>query len=166
MSSPGLGLNTTLLSCVYIAAISAANLLVTEFGPWFSVVNSFILIGLDLTLRDNLHERVGVCNVIALSLIAGAVSFAINPASAHVSLASSLSFVLANVADTAVYHTLRTKAWFVKANASNVFGALVDSIAFPLLAFGVVMPTVSAAQFAAKVLGAALWSLPLARSRA
>jgi hypothetical protein len=41
---------------LYIAAITAANLLVAEFGPVISPLNAFFLIGLDLSLRDRLHD--------------------------------------------------------------------------------------------------------------
>ena len=42
---------------LYLAAIVAANLLVAQFGPAVAVLNAFWLIGLDLSLRDILHER-------------------------------------------------------------------------------------------------------------
>jgi uncharacterized PurR-regulated membrane protein YhhQ (DUF165 family) len=48
----------------------------------------------------------------------------------------------------------------VRANGSNVVGALVDSILFPTIAFGFgafLLPVV-ALQFAAKVAGGAVWS--------
>jgi queuosine precursor transporter len=41
---------------LYLAAIVAANLTVAAFGPGVSVVNAFLLIGLDLTVRDRLHD--------------------------------------------------------------------------------------------------------------
>ena len=42
---------------IYIAALVIANLLVAWIGPWFSPINAFVLIGLDLSLRDKLHEQ-------------------------------------------------------------------------------------------------------------
>mgnify|MGYP003352540858 CR=1 FL=1 len=44
-------------SVFYVLALVIANLTVAVFGPWFSVINSFLLIGLDLTLRDKLHDK-------------------------------------------------------------------------------------------------------------
>ena len=41
---------------VYIAALVTANILVAVFGPKVSVINAFLLIGLDLSLRDKLHD--------------------------------------------------------------------------------------------------------------
>ena len=40
-----------LLAAVYVGAMVAANLLVW-LSPWFSLIDSVLLIGLDLTLRD------------------------------------------------------------------------------------------------------------------
>ena len=42
---------------LYLVAIVLANLSVAHFGPSAAVVNAFIFIGLDLTTRDELHER-------------------------------------------------------------------------------------------------------------
>ena len=47
------------------------------------------------------------------------------------------------------------------ANGSNVAGAAVDSLIFPTLAFGALMPHIVAMQFAAKVAGGALWTWAL-----
>lgn len=41
---------------VYLIAIVAANLSVAYFGPQATIVNAFLLIGLDLSTRDKLHE--------------------------------------------------------------------------------------------------------------
>ena len=57
---------TLFAACVYVSAIMLANLLVAKFGPWFSLINSFFLIGLDLSLRDSLHERLGMFKVMSL----------------------------------------------------------------------------------------------------
>jgi hypothetical protein len=42
---------------IYLAAIVVANLSVAALGPQAVIVNAFLLIGLDLTLRDKLHDR-------------------------------------------------------------------------------------------------------------
>ena len=41
----------------YAAAMVLANLSVAVLGPWVSPINAFLLIGLDLALRDLLHVR-------------------------------------------------------------------------------------------------------------
>ena len=59
---------------VYVLAICAANYLVFLFGPWWSIINSFALIGLDFILRDVLHERIGFMKVTGLAVISGVLS--------------------------------------------------------------------------------------------
>lgn len=150
---------------LYVAAIVAANLLVATYGPWFSVVNSFLLIGLDFSLRDSLHDRIGVWRVLGLVVLAGAISCLTNPAAGMIALASSVSFVLSNGTDTAIYQKLIRRRWSIRSNASNVGGAAVDSVVFPLLAFGALMPQIVIGQFMAKVAGGALWSAAIKRVR-
>lgn len=147
-----------ILSIVYIAAICAANLSVHMFGPVVTPVNAFIFIGLDFVIRDKLHERVGIWKMMFLITVAGAISFIINPATDMIAVASVAAFSLAAVTDAGVYQCLIRKPWLVKSNVSNVASSLVDSIVFPLIAFGVFMPWVILGQFMAKVFGGAVWS--------
>jgi uncharacterized PurR-regulated membrane protein YhhQ (DUF165 family) len=58
-----------------------------------------------------------------------------------------------------VVFTKITGSWLKRANASNVAGAAVDSIAFPTIAFGVLLPHIIALQFAAKIAGGAVWAV-------
>jgi hypothetical protein len=46
----------------------------------------------------------------------------------------------------------------VKVNGSNVVSAAIDSLVFPTLAFGALLPWIVAGQFAAKVAGGAVWA--------
>jgi uncharacterized PurR-regulated membrane protein YhhQ (DUF165 family) len=75
-----------------------------------------------------------------------------------IAVASAASFTLAALADWAVFSKV-TGSWFKRANVSNVAGAAVDSVAFPTIAFGVLMPEIIALQFAAKVAGGYAWSV-------
>lgn len=156
---------TALAACAYVAAIVAANMLVATYGPWFSVVNSFLLIGLDFSLRDSLHDRIGVWRVLGLVVLAGAISYITYTSAGTIAMASATSFVLANATDTAIYQKLIARRWSVKSNASNIGGAAVDSLVFPLLAFGALMPQIVIGQFAAKAVGGALWSVAIKRVR-
>lgn len=149
---------SAVLIAVYIAAMVTANLLVWWLGPWFSPINSFLLIGLDLTLRDVMHERLSRFQLAGVIVIGGIITWLVNPAAAHIAIASAAAFILAALADWTVYAALRGRPWLVRANGSNVVGAAVDSIIFPTLAFGVFMPAIIAMQFAAKVGGGAIWS--------
>lgn len=152
-------------ACVYIGALCAANYLVFLFGPWWSLVNSFALIGLDFVLRDRLHERLGLWWVSALALAAGVISYLLNPAGGMIALASCVSFVLAALGDGVAYQALMRKPWPVKSNASNAVAAGIDSLIFPLIAFGGLMPHIVIGQFVAKLGGGFVWSLMLGGGR-
>lgn len=145
-------------SLMYIVAICAANFSVNTFGPWVTPVNAFLFIGLDFVIRDKLHERIGLVKMFGLILIAGSISFLLNPATQMIAIASVAAFLLAAMVDAAVYQSLIKKPWLVKSNTSNLAASAVDSVVFPLIAFGVFMPWIVAGQFAAKVFGGAVWA--------
>jgi hypothetical protein len=157
--------NTRIAAVIFVAAIAAANLFVAWFGPWFSPINAFVLIGLDLSLRDWLHDkwRDQLWRMGLLIATAGVISWLLNPAAGRIAVASTVAFTLAATADALAYHNLIDRKWMVRANGSNVAGAGVDSVAFPLIAFGWFpgLPAVIALQFAAKVGGGALWAAVL-----
>ena len=152
---------------LYVIAIVAANLSVAAFGPWVSPINSFLLIGLDLSLRDRLHDRwfgKGLWwRMLGLIGSAGAISYVLNPAAGKIAVASVAAFCASGVADAVAYHWLRYRPWMVRANGSNTAGAAADSMLFPTLAFGVLMPHIVALQFVAKVAGGAVWAWAIQR---
>jgi uncharacterized PurR-regulated membrane protein YhhQ (DUF165 family) len=86
----------------------------------------------------------------------------LNQDAGMIAVASAASFTLAAVADWAVFSKV-TGSWFKRANVSNVAGAAVDSVAFPTIAFGVLMPEIIALQFAAKIFGGGFWAFLLKR---
>ena len=147
---------------VYIAALVAANLLVAWLGPWFSLVNAFVLIGLDLSLRDKIHDLWEGDNLAlkmgGLIATASVVSYAINPATGMIAFASLAAFSLSMVADSVAYQYLKGKDWIVRANGSNIAGSAVDSLVFPTIAFGGLMIEIVLLQFLAKVAGGFVWS--------
>lgn len=147
---------------LYCAALVAANLLVATFGPWFSPINSFLLIGLDLSLRDRLHDawqgRHLVPKLAGLIGLAAAISYVLNPAAGQIAIASVVAFSAAMAADSIAYQVLHRRPWFQRANGSNVAGAAVDSVVFPTVAFGALLPQIVLLQFAAKVFGGLFWS--------
>lgn len=158
-------MKTKIIAAIYVGALCAANYSVFVFGPASTPVNAFLLIGLDLVLRDKLHDALGFVGACALALAAAAISYVLNPAGASIALASALSFAAAGLFDGSVYQWIRRKSFMVRSNASNVAGALADSLVFPTIAFGVLMPEIVAAQFVAKIIGGLFWSLAL-RKRA
>jgi uncharacterized PurR-regulated membrane protein YhhQ (DUF165 family) len=152
---------------IYIAALVIANLLVAWLGPWFSPINAFVLIGLDLSLRDKLHEQWQNNKLLlkmgGLIVVASVVSYLLNPAAGSIALASLVAFALAMTADTIAYHYLRNKPWMIRSNGSNIAGAAVDSITFPTIAFGGLMLEIVALQFIAKMFGGGIWSFLLTK---
>ncbi len=145
---------------VYAAAMTAANLSIAKFGVWVSPINAFFLIGLDLALRDWLHFRLKIWQMGALIAFTGLMTFALNPAAGMIAVASACAFTAAALVDWLTFAKLRG-SWMLRANGSNVAGAAVDSIIFPTLAFGALMPQIVLMQFAAKVGGGYVWSLLL-----
>ncbi len=153
---------TLIAAGIYAMAMTLANLSIAQFGPWVSPINAFILIGLDLALRDWLHVRLKVWQMGLLIAGTGLLTFALNPAAGMIAVSSSFAFTAAAVVDWATFAKLKG-SWMCRANGSNVAGAAVDSLIFPTLAFGVLMPHIVALQFVAKVAGGAVWSWLLAR---
>ena len=145
---------------VYALAMTLANLSVAAFGPWVSPINAFVLIGLDLALRDWLHARISQLQMLALVAVSGLLTYLLNPAAGQIATASACAFTAAALVDWSAFSVLRG-SWLKRANGSNVAAAAVDSFVFPLMAFGAFMPHIVALQFAAKVGGGFLWSLLL-----
>jgi uncharacterized PurR-regulated membrane protein YhhQ (DUF165 family) len=148
---------------VYAIAMTIANLLVVAFGPSITPINAFVLIGLDLALRDWLHVKLSAKKMFGLIIVTGAITYALNPAAGQIAIASAVSFTAAAFIDWGVFQRLSKKSWIVRSNASNIAGAAVDSLIFPTIAFGVLMPHIVAMQFIAKVAGGAVWSFAIAR---
>ena len=147
---------------VYAAAMTLANLSVAAWGPWVSPINAFVLIGLDLALRDWLHVRLRAWQMGALIACTGLLTYALNPASGMIAVASACAFSAAALVDWATFARLRG-SWLFRANGSNVAGAAVDSLIFPTMAFGVLMPHIVAMQFVAKVAGGAIWAAVISK---
>lgn len=150
----------------YLVAIVLANLTVSWWGPRWSIVNAALLIGLDLTARDGLHElwqRHLKVRMAALIGVGSLLSWALNADAGRIALASFVAFAAAGIVDTIVYQAhrgVRTE----RVLYSNTAAAIVDSILFPLIAFGLpFLWDVSIGQAAAKIGGGMLWAMILFR---
>lgn len=154
---------------VYLVVIVAANLLVNHFGPSAVIYIAFVFIGLDLSLRDSLHDswehQYLVWKMAALIASGSIITIVLNWQALQIAIASSAAFGVAAVGDALLYQVLRKRVFLVRSNGSNVVGAALDSIIFPTIAFGALMPEIVAGQFAAKVVGGAIWSLVILRIR-
>lgn len=159
-------MQTKILIAAYLAAVIVANLTVAAFGPAVVIVNAFVLIALDITARDRLHEawhgdpfRLGAL-ILAGSILSAVLDWQALP----VAVASFGAFATAGAADTLVYARLSRRGWYWKTNGSNAVSALVDSLVFLsiLAALGglpwALVPVLAAGQWAAKVVGGALWA--------
>lgn len=153
---------------LYLAAVVAANLIIARFGPAAAIPVAFALIGLDLTARDGLHDawkNRGLGWKMAALIAAGSLlSWAINRQAGPIALASFVAFAATGAADALIYHLLGGKSRLLRINGSNLVSAAVDSLIFPILAFG--WPPlwgIVVGQFLAKTLGGFIWSLLLGR---
>lgn len=174
-----LTLKKTLIVALCLGAVVAANLSVSLFGPSASIVNAFLLIGLALSTRDALSELWGrhlIRNMALLIASGSALSYLTALALAdpalppdvvsRIALASFTAFASAETSDAVVYHALRRRGWrwSERANASNLAGAMFDSVVFVAIAFPGFDWQVAVAQFSAKVAGAMVWTWVLTRT--
>lgn len=92
---------------LYLIAIVAANLSVAYFGAGAAIINAFLFIGLDITMRDALHEQwqgryLGL--KMGAPILAGSVlSWGLNRAAGPTALASFVAFAAAGAADSVAY---------------------------------------------------------------
>ena len=141
----------------YISTVVLANFTTLWFGPSMTIVNAFFLIGLNLVLRDILHYKITSAQMLGLIGLTGVISFALNPETGRIAIASLLAFSLSTTADWLVF-AKTTGSWFSRSNKSNTVGAVVDSLIFPTVAFGALMPAIVIGQFTAKAVGGLVWS--------
>ncbi|MDX3214555.1 VUT family protein [Streptomyces sp. ME02-6991-2B] len=140
----------------YAAAIAAANALTARYGvvpvaPGLTVTAGTYAAGAALLARDAVQDTAGRAWV-AVGILAGALlTAATAPALAA---ASTVAFLLAEAADTAVYTPLRRHGWGRAALASGAVGALLDTLAFLALAG---FPITTAA-VAGQLAGKAIWA--------
>lgn len=149
---------------LYLAAIVVANLSVATFGPSVTVINAFLLIGFDFSCRDYLQARwegrTLWLRMVALIAAGGALSYIVNADAGRIALASTVSFVAAGVMDALVFAAIGKRVGrFVRWNGTNVVGAVIDSLLFPTIAFGALLPAIIVGQVVAKVFGGFLWSV-------
>lgn len=157
-------------SLLYLLTVVVANLAFAHFMQGedmkqLLVVDGticFLMIGFDMAIRDQLHDawshRGLFWKMPLLILLGSAISYVINKDAAQVALASFIAFAAAGFIDFLIYHMLRYRGHWVRVNGSNVSSAAVDSLVFPLIAFGLPMQwDFFGVEFLTKVLGGFLW---------
>ncbi|WP_085033103.1 VUT family protein [Ensifer aridi] len=140
-------LKTILLIAAFAATIPAANWMIGNVGECIpqgpclipvgfglDAPSGALLVGLALVLRDWVHEAGGAKAALAAIGIGGLVSWLFAPPA--LVLASVLAFVIAELADLAVYAPLRAKRLWLAVLLSGIVGAAVDSAVFLWVAFG------------------------------
>jgi uncharacterized PurR-regulated membrane protein YhhQ (DUF165 family) len=120
-----------------LACILAANFVTTRYGVvpvgfGLMATAGTYFAGLTFVLRDSLQDSVGKKWTLAMITVGAALSFLL--AAPFIALASAAAFLLAEVADLAVYTPLRKRGYVRAAIASNVAGSFVDTIAFLTIA--------------------------------
>lgn len=160
----GLWMKTGLIVSVYILSVVLANLSASYFGIWITPINAFLLIGLEITVRDLLHERINHLQMIGIVLVAGILSYSINIDTQNIAIASLIAVTVSCLLDYAVFK--RTKgSWLKKSNTSNVFSSASDSLLFPTIGFGTFNVGVVLLQFFLKLFGGFIWSLAINKFR-
>ena len=147
-----------IIIAVYILSVVLANLSASHFGIWVTPINAFLLIGLEITVRDLLHERLNHLQIISVVLVAGVASYMLNADTQNIALASFLAVVVSCFVDYFVFKYTKG-SWLKKSNTSNVFSSATDSLIFPTVAFGSFNLGVVLLQFVLKLSGGFIWSL-------
>lgn len=136
---------------IYFAAFAAtvplANWLImnvgqcSEYGPCLIQVgfglmapSGVLVIGAALVLRDMVQQELGPRWALAAIALGAALSGMF--AAPQLVVASVLAFLVAELADMAVYTPLRKRGIWFAVLASGIAGAAVDSAIFLLVAFG------------------------------
>lgn len=139
---------TIALTAAFAATIPLANWLISNVGTvcipdgpcllpvgfGLTAPSGVLVVGASLVLRDMVHEAGGAkAALIAIGI--GGVLSALFSAPALL-FASVLAFVLAELADLAVYAPLRERRLWLAVLLSGIAGAVVDSAVFLWVAFG------------------------------
>ena len=139
------------VACVYAANYATNRWGFVTLGPWAFTAGTYAA-GLSFGVRDALHEVAGRWLVVAAIIVGAALSAFLSPALA---VASGVAFLVAELADLSVYSPLRRRHWVGAVVASNLVGALVDTVLFLHLAG---FPVRSA--IAGQMVGKAMMILP------
>jgi queuosine precursor transporter len=132
----------------YIGCIPAANWLIQHIGtlcppdgpclvpvaPGLMAPSGVLMVGLALVLRDLVQRRLGTASGLSAIVIGAAVSALLAPP--QLVLASTVAFLMSEIADFAVYTPLQRRGLVLAVLASSVVGLVADSVLFLWLAFG------------------------------
>jgi queuosine precursor transporter len=122
----------------FVACVVAANWLTNRYGfvPvgfGLTATAGTYAAGLSFGVRDALSETADRWWVVLAIVCGAALSYLVAPSLA---VASGVAFLFSESADLAVYEPLRRRRWTTAVVASNVVGAVVDTVLFLWIAFG------------------------------
>jgi queuosine precursor transporter len=132
----------------YIACIPLANWLIGHVGtecvpqgpcllpvaPGLLAPSGVLLVGLALVLRDLVQRRLGIPYALGAIAAGAALSGVLAPL--PLVIASTVAFLLSELADFAVFTPLQKRGLILAVLLSSVVGLIADSIIFLWLAFG------------------------------
>lgn len=121
-----------LLGCILAANYVTSHFGLVPVGFGLMATAGTYFAGLTFILRDLLQDSAGKVATVLVILIGAAVSFAV--ADPFIAVASAVAFLVAELADLAVYTPLRRRGYVRAAVASNIVGALVDTLVFLTIA--------------------------------
>lgn len=135
---------------IYIAAVIAANYTATVFIPFpvFGAVSvGTMIFGVTFTQRDRVHRmgRKVVYGMIVAAAILNAALSLFGEIPARIIIASFVSIVLAETADTEVYQKYLADRWMFRVLKSNAVSIPLDSLLFNIIAFWGVFPALQVA---------------------
>ncbi|MBV1798764.1 VUT family protein [Siccirubricoccus sp. G192] len=103
-------------------------------APGLMAPSGVLMVGLALVLRDLVQRRLGLGWAVGAILAGAVLSWWLAPPA--LVIASTLAFLLSEVADLAVYTPLQRRGLLAAVAASSLVGLVVDSLVFLWLAFG------------------------------
>jgi uncharacterized PurR-regulated membrane protein YhhQ (DUF165 family) len=120
----------------FLGCILAANYVTTHYGMvWvfgLTATAGTYFAGATFVLRDSIQDAAGKWVVLGLILLGAGLSVAIS--APFIALASGVAFLASETADLLVYTPLRRRGYLRAATASNVVGAVVDTLLFLTIA--------------------------------
>ena len=121
------------VALMFLTCILAANVVTTDFGMvpvgfGLTATAGTYFAGATFILRDALQDVAGKRWALAVIALGAVLSFAVSDP--FIALASAVAFGMSELADLAVYTPLRKRGYIRAAIASNIVGAIVDTIVF------------------------------------
>jgi uncharacterized PurR-regulated membrane protein YhhQ (DUF165 family) len=137
---PGVACAVGLCACVVAANWATTRYGFIDVGFGLTATAGTLVAGLALALRDGIEDALG--RLATLLTIAAGTVLSYIVADPAIALASATAFVVAELADLAVYAPLRRRGrfgggwWLAAVAVSGLIGAVVDTVVFLSLAFG------------------------------